>query len=65
MSRARFRVLGVLSAVGLLGGAIVAAQPAAAEETKTRHVLLISVDGLRESDLQWHIEHTRVLPLND
>ncbi|TMB46574.1 MAG: alkaline phosphatase family protein [Chloroflexi bacterium] len=56
MSRARFRVIGVLSAVGLLGGAIVAAQPAAAGETKARHVLLICVDGLHESDLPWYVK---------
>lgn len=46
MSRVRLRVLGALSAVGLAAG-IVGAQPAAAEETHARHVLLISVDGLQ------------------
>jgi hypothetical protein len=53
MSRTRFRVLGVIATLGLVGG-IVAAQPAGATESSAKHVLLISVDGLHQSDLAWY-----------
>jgi predicted AlkP superfamily pyrophosphatase or phosphodiesterase len=56
MSRVRTRVLGALSAAGLVAG-IVAAQPAAAEGGATRHVLLLSVDGLHQTDLAWYVKH--------
>lgn len=54
MTRFRFRVLAVLTALGL-AGVVVAAQPAGADERASRHVLLISVDGLHEEDLAWYI----------
>lgn len=53
MSRTRFRVLSVIATLGL-AGAVVAAQPAGATESKARHVLLISVDGLHQTDLAWY-----------
>jgi hypothetical protein len=53
MSRTRFRVLGVIATLGLAGG-VVAAQPAGATESNARHVLLISVDGLHQTDLAWY-----------
>lgn len=55
MTRLGFRVFGVLS-VALLGGLVVAAQPAGAvEDSHAKHVLLISVDGLHQSDLAWYL----------
>jgi hypothetical protein len=56
MSRVRTRVLGALSAAGLVAG-IAAAQPAAAESAAAQHVLLISVDGLHQTDLAWYVKH--------
>src|SRR5450631_3306968 len=53
MSRTRFRVLGVIATLGLAGG-VVAAQPAGATVSNARHVLLISVDGLHQTDLAWY-----------
>ena len=46
MTRARIRVLSALGAAGLIGGLLVSAQAAGAEEAPAKHVLLISVDGL-------------------
>ena len=55
MTRFRFRVLAVLATLGLVG-VVVAAQPAGADESATaRHVLLISVDGLHQTDLAWYV----------
>ena len=54
MNRLRFRVLAVLATLGL-AGVVVAAQPAGATENNGRHVLLISVDGLHQSDLAWYV----------
>ncbi|HET6503086.1 MAG TPA: alkaline phosphatase family protein [Amycolatopsis sp.] len=42
-------------AVGLLG--CVAAVPAAQAGPRTGHVLLLSVDGLHQSDLAWYVAH--------
>ncbi len=56
MSRVRARILGALSAAGLVAG-IVAAQPAAAEGGAAQHVLLLSVDGLHQTDLAWYVKH--------
>ncbi|HEV2413489.1 MAG TPA: alkaline phosphatase family protein [Candidatus Dormibacteraeota bacterium] len=54
MTRFRFRVLAVLTTLGL-AGVWVAALPAGADERASRHVLLISVDGLHEQDLAWYV----------
>jgi hypothetical protein len=50
MTRTRFRVLAVLATLGL-AGVVVVAEPAGASEGSSRHVLLISVDGLHNTDL--------------
>lgn len=55
MTRFRFRVLAVLATLGL-AGVVVAAQPAGADDRSSRHVLLISVDGLHQSDLAWYVK---------
>jgi len=55
MTRLRFRILAVLATLGL-AGVVVAAQPAGADEnSRAKHVLLISVDGLHQSDLDWYV----------
>ena len=55
MTRFRFRVLAVLATLGL-AGVVVAAQPAGADESASaKHVLLISVDGLHNTDLAWYV----------
>ena len=54
MSGMRFRVLALLELVGL-AGIVIAAQPVGAGESKARHVLLISVDGLHGTDLAWFV----------
>src|ERR1700693_3826975 len=55
MTRLRFRVASLLGAAGLIGGLLVSAQAVSAEETSAKHVLLISVDGLHQSDLAWYV----------
>ena len=55
MTRLRFRVLGALGALGLVA-AVAGAQPAADDEGDAgNHVLLISVDGLHQTDLAWYV----------
>jgi type I phosphodiesterase/nucleotide pyrophosphatase len=54
MTRFRFRVLATLATLGL-AGVVVAAQPAGADENNARHVILISVDGLHNTDLAWYV----------
>ncbi len=54
MTRMRFRILAVLATLGL-AGIVVAAEPAGAGESKARHVLLISVDGLHSTDMAWFV----------
>ena len=54
MTRIRSRVLAVLATLGL-AGVVVAAQPAGADENTSRHVILISVDGLHNADLAWYV----------
>ncbi|WP_406464622.1 alkaline phosphatase family protein [Streptomyces sp. NBC_01622] len=58
MSRRHVRPAAVLAATGVLTG-VTAAQPAAFAASHppaaTRHVLLLSVDGLHQSDLAWYI----------
>jgi hypothetical protein len=55
MTRSRFRVLSILGAAGLLAGLLVSSQAAVAKEAPAKHVLLISVDGMHQSDLAWYI----------
>jgi type I phosphodiesterase/nucleotide pyrophosphatase len=58
MSRLRLRVLGVLSAAGLAAGLTAAIQPASApDHGPAQHVLLISVDGLHQTDLAFYVSH--------
>jgi|SRR5690348_1523038 len=54
MNLIRLRVLAVLATLGL-AGVVVAAQPAGADESQAKHVLLISVDGLHQTDLAWYV----------
>jgi hypothetical protein len=56
MTRPRFRLLGWLGIPCLIAGLVFAAQPASADESQAKHVLLISVDGLHQTDLAWYIE---------
>ena len=50
-----------LLTAALLAGALIAPAAAAADppqdKDNTRHVLLISVDGLHQSDLSWYVSH--------
>src|ERR1700682_1658478 len=55
MTRARFRVVSWLGAAGLMAGLLVSSQAVAAEDAAAKHVLLISVDGLHQSDLAWYV----------
>ena len=61
MNRRHLRLAAVLGATGLIGGAFLAtpagAVPAASSvhHAAAKHVLLISVDGLHQSDLAWYI----------
>jgi hypothetical protein len=58
MSRRYVRPAAVLAATGVLAG-VTAAQPSAFaaphHRAAARHVLLISVDGLHQSDLAWYV----------
>lgn len=54
MSTLVVRALGAIGALGLTG-ALMWAPPAAAHEPPARHVLLISVDGLHQTDLAWYV----------
>jgi hypothetical protein len=56
MSRKRHRLFGGVIAVGLLAGLTIGAQTADAARPTAKHVLLISVDGLHQSDLAWYIK---------
>jgi hypothetical protein len=52
------RVVRRLGAIGMLGAALVAAPAAGAQApAAARHVLLLSVDGLHQSDLAWYVAH--------
>ena len=63
MKRRHLRLAAVLSTTGLLGAAVLAqasAAPAApagrpAPHAAAKHVLLVSVDGLHQTDLAWYI----------
>jgi len=56
MFRLRPRALAAITAAGL-AGSLAAAQPVSAEDNGSRHVLLISVDGLHQSDLAWYVKN--------
>ena len=51
------RVAGALTAAGLVAGLAIGAQTAAADQRAAKHVLLISVDGIHQSDLAWYIRN--------
>ena len=55
MIRLPIRVVSTLGAGGLIAGLLIAAQPVGAEEAPAQHVLLISVDGLHQTDLAWYV----------
>src|ERR1700694_703661 len=58
MNRRSLSGLASASALSLL--TILAASPATAaagDEPSARHVLLVSVDGLHQSDLAWYVSH--------
>jgi hypothetical protein len=58
MSRLRLRVLGVLIGAGFAAGLVNAVQPASAtDHGPAQHVLLLSVDGLHQTDLAWYVTH--------
>jgi len=56
--RAHVRVLGIASAIGLtLTLASAAGTALASEREPAKHVLLLSVDGLHQSDLAFYVQH--------
>jgi hypothetical protein len=61
MTRPRTRLVGALGAAGLVAGLLASAPPVAAKEKEApaQHVLLISVDGLHQTDLAWYIRTHR------
>ena len=52
----RLRVLAALSGAAM-AASLAAAVPVHAEDQNSRHVLLISVDGLHQTDLAWYVSH--------
>jgi hypothetical protein len=58
VARTSVRAVGIASAVGLLASLAGIASPALADErAPAKHVLLLSVDGLHQSDLAWYVAH--------
>lgn len=58
MLRMRARARGAACAIGLVASLMGAIGPASASERDTANqVLLISVDGLHQTDLAWYVEH--------
>jgi hypothetical protein len=56
VSRISARVFSAASAVGVLASMVGIASPALADErAPAKHVLLLSVDGLHQSDLAWYV----------
>jgi hypothetical protein len=55
MSRIRHRLFGSVTAIGLLAVLIIGGQPANAARPIAKQVLLISVDGMHQSDLAWFV----------
>ena len=44
-----------MAAAGLVAGLAIGTQPAAADKPTAKHVLLISVDGIHQTDLAWYV----------
>jgi hypothetical protein len=59
MTGSRTRLVGALSAAGLMAGLVATAPPVVAKERPVQHVLLISVDGLHQADLAWYVRTHR------
>ena len=64
MSVSSHRWWGALGAFGLVASTVASAGAASADPAKhdgrrDRHVLLLSVDGLHQSDLDWYVAHHR------
>jgi len=57
MARLPLRVLGATAALGLLALAGAPVSAAAGDRAPARHVLLLSVDGLHQTDLAWYVAH--------
>jgi Type I phosphodiesterase / nucleotide pyrophosphatase len=59
MFRLPKRVFSLACGIGVLATAALAVGPvsASAKASNVKHVLLISVDGLHQTDLMWYIEH--------
>nr|WP_326855525.1 alkaline phosphatase family protein [Actinocrinis sp.] len=55
MPKRRLRVAGLASAAVLVSGAVLAPATASAHAGDGKHVLVISVDGLHQSDLAWYV----------
>jgi predicted AlkP superfamily pyrophosphatase or phosphodiesterase len=55
MARSRTHLVGALGAAGLAAGLIAMPASAGAQEVPAQHVLLISVDGLHQTDLAWYV----------
>jgi hypothetical protein len=53
--RIPMRLAAAIATIGLSAGVL--AVPAAAAPPSPRHVLLLSVDGLHQSDLDWYVAH--------
>ncbi len=57
MPRRSGRVLGAVSAAGIVAGVVASAGGAAARgPASVQHVLLLSIDGLHQSDLAWYVQ---------
>lgn len=58
MTRNRRRAIVAMSIAAAIGASAAVASPrAAAEHAAAQHVLLLSIDGLHESDLAWFVHH--------
>jgi hypothetical protein len=55
MKHSRIRFLSAFAGAGLVAGLLVSAQTVGAKEAPAKHVLLLSVDGLHQSDLAWYV----------
>ena len=55
MTRIPVRVLGMATAVGLAASIGVASPAGAREGAQARHVLLLSIDGMHQTDLEWYV----------
>jgi hypothetical protein len=57
MARSPVRVLGAAAALGLLALASAPTSAAVRDDARARHVLLLSVDGIHQTDLAWFVAH--------